>query len=283
MTGQKFAIKSPKPKKRRVNWHMVIIGDNGKVIHFPRYKFCAVLMLLLLCLSIASAFWLFRLFQDSHRKNKILAESMLELEKAVDDLKKENEMLVARLVMGGIDLNPERNNEKNNPSGGEAEPEKRSPIGTGNTQGPKREIEYSHGEKQGTVTEASFFDKRPEKPGLVAVTDVTVTHQSEHDRLDVKFKLSNISNRTVSGYLFMILKNKKESPDSWIILPEKFLDRDGIPSNYGSGHAFKISRFKNIKFTVQYHENLGKYFTADILVFNKNGKIRFKQEFPIKI
>jgi hypothetical protein len=81
----------------------------------------------------------------------------------------------------------------------------------------------------------------------------------------------------------VVLKNHQKSSDTWLTLPEKFLDSDGIPSNYKSGHNFKISRFKIVKFIPQHNENLGKSFKADVFVFGKNGDLLFKQEFPVEI
>jgi hypothetical protein len=34
MAGQEFTIKPHKPKKRKVHWHLLMIGDNGKVFNF---------------------------------------------------------------------------------------------------------------------------------------------------------------------------------------------------------------------------------------------------------
>jgi hypothetical protein len=110
-----------------------------------------------------------------------------------------------------------------------------------------------------------------------------VKQEIQNNHLNINFKLSNVSKQTVSGYLFVVLKNGQESSDTWLILPEKFLDSNGTPSNYKSGHDFKISRFKIIKFKAQSDENLERSFKADVLVFGKNGDLLFKQEFPVEI
>jgi hypothetical protein len=101
--------------------------------------------------------------------------------------------------------------------------------------------------------------------------------------LNLNFKLSNVSKQTVSGYIFVILKNHQISFDKWVTLPENFLDSNGLPSNYQSGLNFKISRFKFLTLKAQNIENLGKSFKADVFVFDKNGDLLFNQEFPVEI
>jgi hypothetical protein len=49
-------------------------------------------------------------------------------------------------------------------------------------------------------TEESFLKKDSKKSNFVTVTDFTVKQESKNNRLNVKFKLSNISKQTVSGY-----------------------------------------------------------------------------------
>jgi hypothetical protein len=286
MTGQKFTIKPHKVKKRRVHWHLLLIGDNGKVFNFLRYKIFAALIVAVIFISTTSAFWLFHLFQNSHRENKILKESLNEFEIVVGNLKTENEILAARLVMAGIEPNLEGEKQIDSHVGGDSELQRPSEIARISPQetngaGKNAAGEEKINQKKNNGTEETFLNQASVKSKFVTVTDFTVTHRSS--RLNVNFKLSNISKQTVSGYMFVVLKNHQKDSGTWIMLPEKFLDRDGMPTNYKSGHTFKISRFKNVKFTAQHNENLGKSFKADVFVFDKNGDLLFKQEFPVKI
>jgi hypothetical protein len=119
MTPQKFAVKPHKPKKRKVHWHLLMIGDNGKVFNFLRYKTFVFLIISIICLSTASAFGLFHLFKNNYRENEILRKSLSEFEIIVDNLKNENEILAARLVMGGMEPSLEEkktDNQVNDPT-----------------------------------------------------------------------------------------------------------------------------------------------------------------------
>lgn len=286
MTGQKFTIKPHKVKKRKVHWHLLLIGDNGKVFNFLRYKIFAVLIIVVISISTTSAFWLFHLFQNSHRETKILKESLNEFENVVGNLKTENEILAARLVMAGIEPNLEGKKQIESQVGGESELEKVSEIATESPQEANGEDkdptdEEKINQKINSGTKESFLKQESKKSKFISVTAFTVTHQT--NRLNVTFKLSNISNKTVSGYLFVVLKNHQKDSDTWLIIPDKFLDSDGMPTNYKSGHNFKISRFKIVKFTAHDNEYLGRSFKADVFVFSKNGDLLFKQEFPVKI
>jgi hypothetical protein len=82
----------------------------GKSLIFLRYKIFALLIVVLICITTTSTFWLFYLFQNTHRENKILKESLYEFEKVVGNLRTENEILAARLVMAGIEPNSEGKN-----------------------------------------------------------------------------------------------------------------------------------------------------------------------------
>jgi hypothetical protein len=287
MTGQEFTIKPHNPKKRKVHWHLLMIGDNGKVFNFSRYKIFAFLIVVFVCITTTSTFWLFFLFQNTYRENKNLKESLYEFEKEIGNLRTENEILAVRLVMAGIEPNSEGKNQVNSQAGSESELQKISESGMVFPQSQNGEDEDATGveinENKSDRTEKSFLKKDSTMSDVVTVTDFTVKHQSKNNRLNVKFKLSNISKQTVSGYLFVVLKNHQNSSDTWLTLPDKFLDSAGIPSNYKSGHKFKISRFKIVKFIPQHNENLGRSFKADVFVFGNKGALLFKQEFPVEI
>jgi hypothetical protein len=289
MTAHPFVIKPHKPKKRKVHWHLLMIGDNGKIFNFHRYKMVAMLIIIVICISTASAFYLLYLFQNTYRENKILKESLYEFETIVSTLKNENDVLAARLVMAGIDLNLE--NKTNVDRQVDVEPaadlEKISVI---DEEIPAQEpagkdedaIEEIIAEKDDRA-EDSVLKKDSSKSDIITISDFTAKYESENNRLNLNFKLSNISKQTVSGYIFIILKNNQMSFDKWLTFPEKFLDSNGLPSNYQSGLHFKISRFKFLKLTAQYIENLGKFFKADVFVFNENGDLLFNKEFPVEI
>jgi hypothetical protein len=289
MIAHPFAIKPHKPKRRKVNWHLLMIGDNGKIFNFQQYKIFAILMILVICLSTASAFYLFYLFQKTHRENKILKESLDKSETIVSTLKNENDVLAARLVMAEIAPNVE--NKKDMDSQIDAEPAAESekipdsdvaipshgPVGK-----DEEAVEEIIEEKDERVKEL-ILKKDSSRSDIVTITDFTAKYESENNRLNLNFKLSNISKHTVSGYIFIILKNHQMSFDKWLTFPEKFFDSNGLPSNYQSGLHFKISQFKFLKFSAKYIEDLGKSFKADVFIFDENGDLLFNQEFPVEI
>jgi hypothetical protein len=289
MTAHPFAIKPHKPKKRKVNWHLLMIGDNGKIFNFQQYKIFAILIILVICLSTASAFYLFYLFQKTHRENKILKESLSESETVVSTLKNENDVLAARLVMAGIAPNVE--NKKDIDSQVDPEPaaelekipDSDEAIPSHGTAGKDEETVEEIIEEKDDRVEELILKKDSSRSDIVTITNFTAKYESENNRLNLNFKLSNISKHTVSGYIFIILKNHQMSFDKWLTFPEKFFDSNGLPSNYQSGLHFKISQFKFLKFSAKYIEDLGKSFKADVFIFDENGDLLFNQEFPVEI
>jgi hypothetical protein len=289
MTAHPFAIKPHKPKKRKVNWHLLMIGDNGKIFNFQQYKIFAILIILVICLSTASAFYLFYLFQKTHRENKILKESLSESETVVSTLKNENDVLAARLVMAGIAPNVE--NKKDIDSQVDPEPaaelekipDSDEAIPSHGPAGKDEETVEEIIEEKDDRVEELILKKDSSRSDIVTITNFTAKYESENNRLNLNFKLSNISKHTVSGYIFIILKNHQMSFDKWLTFPEKFFDSNGLPSNYQSGLHFKISQFKFLKFSAKYIEDLGKSFKADVFIFDENGDLLFNQEFPVEI
>ena len=288
MNAHPFAIKPHKPKKRKVHWHLLMIGENGKIFNFKQYKIFAILIIIVICISTASACYLFYLFQKTQKENKILKESLNEFETIISSLKKENDVLAARLVITGIDadLENKKNIDKQVDIELAAELEKKPDIDETVTsqelsEPDKDVIEEIVEEKDNSAEE--FSKKDSSSPDIVVITDFTAKYESDNNKLNLNFKLSNISKQPVSGYIFIILKNHQISFDKWVTLPENFLDSNGLPSNYQSGLNFKISRFKFLTLKAQHIENLGKSFKADVFVFDKNGGLLFNQEFPVEI
>jgi hypothetical protein len=289
MTNHPFAIKPHKPKKRKVHWHLLMIGENGKIYNFQQYKIFAILIIIVICISTASAFYLFYLFQETYRENKILKESLYEFETVISSLRKENDVLNARLVITGIDADLEniKNIDKQVDIESAAELEKIPDIDETVTAQeiaePDKDVIEEIIEEKDNNAEEFLLKKDSSNSDIVVITDFTAQYELENNRLNLNFKLSNISKQTVSGYICVILKNHQISFDKWVSLPENFLDSNGLPSNYQSGLIFKISRFKFLTLKAQHIENLGESFKADVFVFDKNGGLLFNQEFPVEI
>jgi hypothetical protein len=288
-TAHPFAIKPHKTKKRKVHWHLLMIGENGKILNLQQYKIFAILIIIVICISTASAFYLFYLFQNTYRETKILKESIYEFETIISSLKKEKDVLAARLIITGnnADLEKKKDLDKQVDIEPAAELEKIPGIDeTENAQElaePNKDVIEEINEEKDNSAEEFFLKKDSSNPDIVVITDFTARYKSENKTLDLNFKLSNLSKQPVSGYIFLILKNHQIPFDKWVTLPENFLDSNGLPSNYQAGINFEISRFKFLPLKAQHIENLGKSFKADVFVFDKNGDLLFNQEFPVEI
>lgn len=257
MADYQIEKKQAEPFKKKVNWHLVMIGDHGKVVYLDKYRFTICFGMVFLFVFAITAFVMFYFFFETRAKNQTLKDALESSQKLSDSLKTENEILLARLILAGI-----------------------SPD-LGNGQG-----DTVLGEKvneTGVLSETEqYFQRWPEKSDLVAITDIAVSHDSENNRLKLRFKFNNTANHRLRGYLFVVLKNERTLSDTWIVLPEASLE-NGIPTSYEAGQTFSIINFKNFEFETEKYKRLGPFFKAHILIFGDDGEFILRHEFPVEI
>lgn len=257
MADNQFEKKRSEPYKKKASWHLVIIGDHGKVVYLDKYRFTIFFGIIFLFVSSISAFVMFYFFFETRMKNQSLKEALESSQKMSDALKAENEILLTRLIMAGV--SPDLENEESETVPGE------------NVTEP------------GVLSQTEkYFQRWPEKSDLVSITDFGVLHDSENNRLNLHFRLNNTANHRLRGYVFVVLKNEHRPSDTWIVFPDASLE-NGIPSNYKSGATFSIINFRNFRFETEKYKKLGPIFEAHILIFRNNGELILRQEFPVEI
>ncbi len=257
MANCQFEKKQPEPFKKKVYWHLVMIGDHGKVVYLDKYRFTIFFGIIFLFVSAISAFVMFYFFFETRMRNQFLKEALEASQKISDSLKAENEILLTRLILAGV--SPYLENEQSETVAGEKVNE------------------------PGVLSQTEkYFQRWPEHSDLVSITDFGVRHDSENNRLKLKFKFNNTANHRLRGYLFVILKNEHRPSDTWIVFPEASLE-NGIPSSYKSGKTFSIINFRNFEFETEKYNRLGPIFEAHILIFRNNGELILRQEFPVEI
>lgn len=235
-----------------------MIGDHGKIIYLQRYRSIALFAAILLIISIISAFGMFYFLQKNRTENRFLKETLKVSEKQVDSLRSGIQVLAARLIMAGVEPNLKQLQ-------------------------PDRILADKKANENDVSSETKKVEKKwREKSNLLTLSDFSVRHDSKNNRLNLQVRLDNISGHRVSGHIFMILKNNSESSDTWIVLPEESLE-NGMPANYQSGRKFSILNYKTIKFRTKQNEQISTLFEAVVFIYDPNGKLLLKQEFPVEI
>ncbi len=102
--------KIPKQKKEEEHWSILFIGNHGKTFVIKRFKTLIVLSLFLFISSLL-LFGLFAfLYKAELNKDNIVKSDINTLEKKVDLLKEEKEILLTQLVLAEEKNNPKEQN-----------------------------------------------------------------------------------------------------------------------------------------------------------------------------
>ncbi len=142
----------------------------------------------------------------------------------------------------------------------------------------------------------SFNDKRlppPVKPVLTDETEETalpkerlmvekfeIRQESKKDSMVFKLKLSNIDDRRIEGYTFVVFKPEKGSQRPFISCPETSF-KDGKPVFFKKGEFFSIIRFKFISGDFSGIETIESFKTATVYAYSKSGDILLEKVYEI--
>jgi hypothetical protein len=93
-----------------------------------------------------------------------------------------------------------------------------------------------------------------------------------------QFTLKNIhpENKTVSGYLFIVLANGSTDPPRLAAYPDVAL-KEGSPADYKKGTLFSIKHGKTVKGQIDKLEQAVEYDQAWILAYSEEGELLMKK------
>ncbi len=292
-----FIGKFPRTPKYPVKWQFLLVGDHGKIISIQRFKQIVIFFLLILILSVSAAVGFFFLFQNKTLKNKNLKASLSQYQKTALKLQQEKEILSARLVVHGIDANIGKDNKKTGIDKHSEINETQDNLKTSDNidsgfsfksesdPGIKGEPTFdNHSEKlpeqEKEKSEESQIKSSEIQSGIVDVGEFKISRDPKANILKAQFKVSNTSNHTITGYIFVFLKRNKSDQDSWLSLPSAQLN-NGAAIDYKNGHHFVISRFKIIRLKTKDPQNAKEYVQGIVLIYGKDGNLIFRKKFPV--
>jgi hypothetical protein len=244
-------VKKDLGDKSRKRWSVLFISSTGKIFNLTYIRSFVFVMLFFISLLIVLVVILLSAFSCVQNKNLILAEKIEITDSKLKELKNENEQLRIKLAFlkpseKPIEINEIKENNNN-----------------------------ENIELQKSVKKINDFSKIP-----LEIKNIDIEGFKDH--VKVKFELVNISKSdlTISGYVFVILKNENFSEQHWMIAPSSQIS-DGKPLSPLSGQFFSIMRFKPVTIKFPQISSTGMLDLAEVYVYAEDGELVLKKGFSI--
>jgi hypothetical protein len=117
----------------------------------------------------------------------------------------------------------------------------------------------------------------------ISVGDLELRQQPAESSVRFQFSLKNADaeGRKASGYTFVVLKPKADSPEPARGSPWTPL-KDGVPTVFKRGQYFSISRFKFVRGVIPQIQDLNRFDTATVYVYTEEGEVALAAVFNIE-
>ncbi len=305
---KEIARSKPKPYRQDRRTRLIIVDDFGEMKSGDYFK------ILMKCLSISSVIFfaaaiLFYCLYAGLSKDSISIKAQLDTaQKKVDKLNRDKEVLMAKLVISGKELDivqkpADEQKQVIKPLSSEMEYEEKRKV----QEKIDKKASPAISEKKGIVAKvkkkkdtAPKLDKKdveskleksikaPEATSLVkpqkavnktvTIENFVVKNEKFSKDLLVRFDIRKISKDIgdVSGRIFTVLRPDNVSQDQWLVVPTAPL-KNGVPTEYAKGQYFSIAHFKPVKFRIKNQANSGFFKKAAIFIFNEQEELIFEE------
>jgi hypothetical protein len=233
-----------------------------------------VFFLIFMVLSVA----VINRFTDLYLENKKLQQRVERLTQTVDDYQYQSQVLTQYQKLVG-ELN--KVDQKKDTVDSEAT-KKGVAAGDGVSAAPKEEPTGPKASADGSTVETAAdtmaaIVPAPSQPPI-DVEKLSMVPDEGTDKVSFQFVLNNIDpkNKTISGYLFIVLTNNSTNPPRLAAHPEVEL-KDGLPVDYKKGTLFSIRHGKTVKGQIEHLDKALDYQHAWILAFSEGGELLMKK------
>ena len=273
------SLKAEKRSNQDRRWTLMFIGNHGRTITLKRFKSMVILIFTVLVASIGISAGLFVWNQKIIMDNHDLKDDLKNLNKRVDALRYDKDILMTRLVLA------ESKVQENLSSQTKKSADKKLP-----NQKPRRSDNDDKakqlGEKKNKLPEPKQAEPQPNSApvdsGLsVGIENFQISNLPDDNRLRVLFKIKNttLNSQRVSGSTIVVLKGEQTN---WLPIPWMPLV-DGRPTGKQRGHSFGINYFKTMSLSTQLPKFPEKFQTASIYVFTHEGELLLEKTYPVKL
>ena len=267
---------------------LLFVDGSGKMVTIRRFKGLLTAVALLLAVLTATSAGLWYLYTRSAKTQRNLANALTVARHEAKTLRGEKETLSAKLALAAANvetLQPRPGQEHRDPSRDFDEPETNGravgeePV----SDDPEPLPEAAPGpEPIPSETPESDASAEYQGPMRVAVEGLKITRDKTHKRLEVKFTLKNTDAdaEPVSGYSFVVLKERGGDASRWYVFPNMDLV-SGRPSQVKGGRYFQISRFKTIAFDTEADIRPEAISAATIMIYSRSGELILEKDFDL--
>lgn len=273
------SLKAEKRSNQDRRWTLMFIGNHGRTITLKRFKSMVILIFAVLVVSIGISAGLFVWNQKIIMDNHDLKDDLKHLNKRVDTLRYDKDILMTRLVLAESRVQENLSGQTENSADNKLpnqEPSRSDNDDKTNQLAAKKNKQPAPKQTEPRPNSA------PIDSGLsVAIENFQISNLPGDNRLRVLFKIKNttLNSQRVSGHTILVLKGEQTN---WLPIPWMPLV-DGRPTGKQRGHSFGINYFKTLKFSAQSPKFPEKFQTASIYVFTQKGELLLEKTYPVQL
>ncbi len=244
----------PNHIRRKEEWNVLFLSDYGRTFIIKKLKLLLLFFLFFFIISIISSFFFFFLYKDRVEKFEKLNTNMLAMQKKLDKLNKEKEILLTASVI------------------------KKSVAEYGAVL--KNPVDINNNLSEETKEPAPAAKKE-----IIDVEQFNIIHDKDLGELNISFNvrkmLDDTEMPTLAGYVFVIIQGYNSNAEKFKVVPTVSL-LNGFPDKFFKGKPFVIKKFKKMDFKaagIKEEDNMFK--NALVLIYDRNGDIIFQKDFEI--
>ncbi len=252
---------------------VLLVDSRGKVRTLKNFgrtiKLIAGFIGLSIVVWIVMGFFYTRLSMD----NASLKSDLSALQIRLDQAKKENELLMARVVIA------ESSSPKAaKPGAGVIKTEAGDPVNKQSA--PAREVLTA---QSAAVTQAKASPPAPKPPPKprVEVGNFEARFQEDRSRLEVTYTLKNLGSTKAEGRSVAVLTTDATGKNSRLPLPRVWLE-DGKPRG-NRGRRFSIRRFMRVNMDREVDAPGARIKEAEVFIFADSGEMLTRKTFPLDL
>ncbi|MFO7753936.1 MAG: hypothetical protein R6V41_12535 [Desulfobacteraceae bacterium] len=272
----------PSKARRKTDKRLILVDDFGKMKSADWIRRAAKLFFYLSLALGAAACLYYYLYSELKAEKEHLNARLTKAEKRIEKLTSRNEHLMAKVVMSGMELTdmedqtsqfPETDFEDQGSSDDKESEEK--------PEDRRAEAENEVQPDENAGSEKS--DGSQINENMVDIENFRIAGDTGSGDMLVRFKIQNMTEEPgdITGHIFILLHPKKGDAEDRLVVPTSSLD-NGIPENPDKGQFFSIAHFKPVKFRVRNTSGPDFFSHAEVVVFNRDGKLVLKKKMPMK-
>jgi hypothetical protein len=245
-------VKKDLGDKARKKWSLLFISSTGKVFNLTYIRSFVFVLLFFVCLLLGAAAFLLTALTYVKTTNSELVKTIEIANSKLENLKNKNEELRIKLAF----LKPSNNLIKSSK--------------TSNDNNENKDVL----EKK-SIKIINDFSKIP-----LEIKNIEIKNFKDH--VEINFELQNVSKSdlTISGHIFVLLKNNNIPDEHWMISPYSQIS-GGKPLSALNGQFFSIMRFKPVTIKFPQISSTGMLNLAEVFIFAEDGELVLKKGFSI--